>query len=164
MKMFSFFIDKKSRTQLEGREQGLKDSLIALFQIGEDKTTFSAIKTLCNLEIINIAAFESVFQELKSQIPTLMASLDLSDANSITDAYFSLKRWIEGSEKLNRVLIDINLQQATRCYDLGDYEETMKYCDKVLKINPSSAQALFLKRQAIVKIHGSMSNMDSIVK
>lgn len=85
MKMFSFFFDNKSRTQLEGREQDLKDSLVALFQIGEEKITFSAIKTLHYLVTINFvpkAALESVFQELKTQIPTrsLMVSLDLSDA------------------------------------------------------------------------------------
>jgi hypothetical protein len=157
MKMFSFFFDNKSRTQLEGREQDLKDSLVALFQIGEEKITFSAIKTLHYLVTINFvpkAAFESVFQELKSQIPTrsLTVSLCLSDAYSITDAYFSLKKNIEVSERLDRLVIDSKLNEAIRCYDLGDYEETMKYCDEALEINPSSIRALFLKRQAMVKI------------
>lgn len=169
MKMFSFFFDSKSLTQLEGREQDLKDSLITLFQIGEEKITFSAIKTLHYLVTINFvptAAFESVFQELKSQIPTrsLMVSLYLSDASSITDAYFSLKKNIEGSERLDRLVIDSKLKEAIRCYDLGDYEETMKYCDEALEINPSSAQALFLKRQAMVRIHDSISNRNSITK
>jgi GTPase SAR1 family protein len=163
MKMFSFFFDNKSRTQLEGKEQDLKDSLIALFQIGEEKITFSAIRTFRYLVTINLvpkAAFESVFQELKSQIPTRssMVSLYLSDASSITDAYYSLKKYIEGNERLDRLVIDGKLKEAIRCYDLGDYEETMKYCDEALEINPSSAQALFLKRQAMVKIHNSMLN------
>jgi tetratricopeptide (TPR) repeat protein len=157
MKMFSFFFDNKSRTQLEGREQDLKDSLVALFQIGEEKITFSAIKTLHYLVTINFvpkAAFDSVFQELKSQIPTrsLTVSLCLSDAYSITDAYFSLKKNIEVSERLDRLVIDSKLNEAIRCYDLGDYEETMKYCDEALEINPSSIRALFIKRQAMVKI------------
>ncbi|HYV52907.1 MAG TPA: hypothetical protein VE971_06385, partial [Candidatus Eisenbacteria bacterium] len=140
MKMFSFLFDNKSRTQLEGREQDLKDSLVALFQIGEEKITFSVIKTLHYLVTINFvpkAAFESVFQELKSQIPTrpLTVSLCLSDAYSITDAYYSLKKNIEGSERLDRLVIDSKLREAIRCYDLGDYEETMKYCDEALEIS-----------------------------
>jgi hypothetical protein len=166
MKMFSFFFDNKSRTQLEGAEQDLKDSLIALFQLGEEKITFSVIKTLHYLVTINLvpkAAFESVFQELKSQIPTqsLMVSLYLYDASSITDAYYSLKKNIEGNERLDRLVIDSKLKEAIRCYDSGDYEETMKYCDEALETNPSSAQALSLKRRAMVKIHNSMLNTDS---
>jgi hypothetical protein len=89
-----------------------------------------------------------------------MVSLYLSDAPSITDAYFSLKKNIEGSERLDRLVIDSKLTEAIRCYDLGDYEETMKYCDEALEINPSSAQALFLKRQAMVKIHDSSSSVE----
>ena len=132
MKMFLFFFDNKSRTQLEGGEQDLKDSLIALFQIGEEKITFSVIKTLHYLVTINFvpkATFESVFQELKSQIPTqsLLVSLYLYDASSITDAYYSLKKNIEGNERLDRLVIDSKLKEAIRCYDSGDYEETMKY-------------------------------------
>jgi tetratricopeptide (TPR) repeat protein len=73
-------------------------------------------------------------------------------------------RSIESSERLGRLLFGSTLNKAIRCYDLGDYEETMKYCDEALKINPSSDQALFLKRKAMVKIHDSMSNRDSIAK
>ena len=55
-------------------------------------------------------------------------------------------------------------KEANRCYGLGDYEGTMKYCDEALEIDPSFTAALDLKREAMARICASMSNDDSIAK
>jgi tetratricopeptide (TPR) repeat protein len=86
---------------------------------------------------------------LSSQSALKMVLENISDGDLILNI---IKKNIEVSERLDRLVIDSKLNEGIRCYDLGDYEETMKYCDEALEINPSSIRALFLKRQAMVKI------------
>jgi hypothetical protein len=163
LKLFSFFFNNKIETELEVRKQDLKDSLIALYQMREAKMTYSAIKTLYHIVDKNFApkaVVESVFQQSKCQIPKepFFVYLYVSDARSITDAYYPLKKDIEGNDRLDKEASHSELEEAKRCYSLGDYEETMKYCDEALEIDPSSAAASDLKREAMARIYDSNDN------
>ncbi|MFZ0512564.1 MAG: hypothetical protein WAM14_13230, partial [Candidatus Nitrosopolaris sp.] len=167
LKLFSFFFNNNSGTQLEERKQDLYDSLSALYQIREEKISYAAIKTLYYIVTNNFATktvVESVFQQSRSQIPTqpFFIYLHVSDAPSITDAYHGLKDYIEGHDRLDKLATDSKINEANRCYGLGDYEGAMKYCDEALEIDASSAAALDLKREAMARIY--KSNDDSTTK
>lgn len=100
LKLFSFFFNNKSGTQLEERKQDLKDSLIALYNLREEKITYSAIKALhyiVDKNFVPKAVVESVFRQSRSQVPnqTFFVYFHVSDARSITDAYYRLKDYIE---------------------------------------------------------------------
>ncbi|MGA9153912.1 MAG: hypothetical protein WBZ36_25310, partial [Candidatus Nitrosopolaris sp.] len=166
LKLFSFFFNNKSGIQLEERKQDLNDSLSALYQIREEKITYAAIKTLYYIitnNFVTKTVVESVFQQSRSQVPTqpFFVYFHVSDAPSITDAYYGLKDYIEGHD-LDKLAAGSKLEEAERCYGLQDYEGAMKYCDEALEIDLSSAAALDLKREAMARIYDS--NDDSIAK
>jgi hypothetical protein len=170
LKLFSFFFNKTDGTQLEERKQDLKDSIVALYHMREVKITYSVIETLNFIRAHNfvpVDMVESVFQQTKSEIISgapkicgdlIMLSLFVDNARNITDAYYSLKKEREGIDRLDKEVINSMLEEAKQCYGLGDYEGTMKYCDEALEIDPSSAAALDLHREAMARIYDSNDN------
>jgi tetratricopeptide (TPR) repeat protein len=143
---------------LEQRKQDLKDSLIALYHMREEKITYSAVETLYYIAAENfvpVGVVESVFQQSKSQIPkdtSPMAFLIISNASHIADAHHSQKEYRENIDRLDRLAIDSWLDKGIRAYALGDYEEAIKCYDKALEIDPSSARALYLKDLALRRL------------
>ena len=124
----------------------------------EEKITYSAIQTLYYIAVedfVPIDVVESVFQQTKSQIPKdkslSIASLVVSNASNIADAYSSLKKYRDGNDRLDRLAIDSWLDKGIQAYDLGNYEEAITCCDMALEIYPSSAKALYLKGLALDK-------------
>jgi tetratricopeptide (TPR) repeat protein len=165
LKLFSFLFNKTSATQLEERKQDLNDSLIALYQIKEEKITYSAINALyyvVDKNFVPKAVVESVFQKSKSQIKPFMSFLFVSFQGGIAGAYCSLKDHKEGQERLDREAAQGKYEKAKCCYDLEDNEGAMKYCDEALEINPSLTAASDLKKEAMARICANMSNDDCI--
>jgi hypothetical protein len=173
LKLFSFFFNNKPETELEERKQDLRDSIVALYHTREERVIYSVIKTLYFIEdhnLVSVDMVESVFRETKSEIISgapkisgdlIISSLFVENAKNIADAYYSLKKDIEGHDGLHKLVAHSKLEKAIHCYDSGDYEGAMKYCDEASEEDPSSAAA-DLKREAMARIYDS--NDDSIAK
>ena len=71
LKLFSFFFNNKSGAQLEQSKQDLKDSIVALYHMREERIIYSVIETLYFIQahnFVSIDMVESVFQQTKSEI------------------------------------------------------------------------------------------------
>ncbi|MFY9799072.1 MAG: hypothetical protein WCC17_08030 [Candidatus Nitrosopolaris sp.] len=123
----------------------------------EEKITYSAIQTLYYIaaeDFVPIDVVESVFQQSKSQITkdtSSIAFLVVSNASNIADAYYSLKKYRDPIDRLDRLAIDSWLDKGIQAYALGNYEGAIACCDTALGIYPGSAKASYLKGLALDK-------------
>ena len=75
----------------------------------------------------------------------------VSGTSHIADAYYSLKRYRENIDRLDRLAIHSWLDEGICHYALGGYGEAIKCYNMALERDPNSARASYLKGLALDK-------------
>jgi tetratricopeptide (TPR) repeat protein len=160
MGLFSFLYGNNTRMILSSsRKQDLKDSLLAIYEMGEDVITYLAVMALYDMVRLNflpIKLFEVIFKESILHKPMYLSKEKISSIFVlISEAYYVHKEFQHALDSSNEA-IKWNLRNAY-AYDkkgialtyLKRDDEAVEYFDKALDIDLGLASAWMHKGNAL---------------